>query len=522
MHAFLGRILYGTAHADTRLVDPAVRQTRVFWLLAVVVLFGLRLALPFHLSESQAAYDAVTWALLAEQNWGKQALAGIIEYSPLPAVCQLVASPLQAVRFLPPPNRLVIAGAQVWVLCLVIRTTRIYFPRLVGAVVGILLFALVLLTPGADGLFSGYWFVADPFWVCAVPLAAAICHVARWERDGRLRDLIIAAIAAGILVFGGLAGMLFAANITLVLVLRGRRHRDEPPVPALLVLMPLLYAALLFFLFNHLVMGDVFFAFRRLGEFFQAAQFWTSAARGARLVWLGLAVCLPLVALLIRPISLTARLSWHLAAASALCHLMQHGGRIFIGGAFVLATVGLLPILLQIASVPTSPQPLRRCLPAAVGLLLGCGMLVFRKDALDLEDFSDPGAPSRREIVALVDSRWQDSRILVYGLRPAVLYSRPDNNRELPGRRFVCRLDFNPYVLHEHMEHEQLHLLVPPDSGRYYPQHHRIFSEVHGEGVPDWLLLEAVWPSRRDRHGGQWQLWRCIRRQSTMQDSPRP
>ncbi len=58
-------------------------------------------------------------------------------------------------------------------------------------------------------------------------------------------------------------------------------------------------------------------------------------------------------------------------------------------------------------------------------------------------------------------------------------------------------------MLRKRIEEEQLHLLIPPDNGRYYPRNHPIFSEIHRYGR-DWLFLEELWPSG-------WQLWRCIR-----------
>ena len=134
---------------------------------------------------------------------------------------------------------------------------------------------------------------------------------------------------------------------------------------------------------------------------------------------------------------------------------------------------------------------------AAVALALPAAFLGFadsRANAL----FSESGSPpAAEEMISLIDQHWQGSRILLYDLRSAALYSRHDSER------FVASLDYNPYVFDEITGVEQMHLLVPPNNGRFYGSRHDLLARAHsGEG--ERLFLEEVWP-------GDWQLWRCVR-----------
>jgi hypothetical protein len=104
-----------------------------------------------------------------------------------------------------------------------------------------------------------------------------------------------------------------------------------------------------------------------------------------------------------------------------------------------------------------------------------------------------------------VDERWQDSRILVYDLRAALIYNHADPES------FPARIDYGPgrlkfeyYVADPAMlGREQFHFLLPPDNGSFYapadPQMAAIHREAHVA-----LMLEQPLAS-------DWQLWRVIR-----------
>ena len=325
-----------------------------------------------------------------------------------------------------------------------------------------------------------------------------------------IRDIVFTSLYCGVLVFCGLAGIAFAGTILILLIVRGRIPKGKWRGIVLLLIMPFLYALLLLFLFNYLVMGDVLFALRRLGAYLGPDRFWSAIHREARVFCLVGVLIAAALGMILPGLKLRDRLAWQLAGAVGLCHAMQHGGDLFIGGAYLLAGFAILPTLLSVAALPREKKFIQRAIPAGIGLLLIAGVVPLRQDTLKPETYQDSGAPSREELISYVDQQWKDSRILVYGLRPAVMYARVSPEDSELGKRFVARVDFNPNVLMEDIQAEQFHLLVPPDNGRYYPRQHKIFKQVHQDSIPEWLMLEKTWVSKRGG-GGYWELWRCIR-----------
>jgi hypothetical protein len=104
-------------------------------------------------------------------------------------------------------------------------------------------------------------------------------------------------------------------------------------------------------------------------------------------------------------------------------------------------------------------------------------------------------APASTELTDIVDARWQDSRIYVTGIRANCLYPDPAQHRFLP------LVDERIGAIFEHAKVEQLHVLIPPNDGRFY-RPSSAFARYHAQGHPA-LLLEKEWPSG-------WQLWRCV------------
>ena len=103
-------------------------------------------------------------------------------------------------------------------------------------------------------------------------------------------------------------------------------------------------------------------------------------------------------------------------------------------------------------------------------------------------------APSREELIEFIDKYWPDSRILVCGSRLPALYQDPGE------KRFVAKLFFSEEDFIRQAQEEQLHILIPPPDGRFFPTHRSTLADIHKNGR-DWLFLEKVFPNN-------WQLWR--------------
>ncbi|MBP5640121.1 MAG: hypothetical protein J6X55_11625 [Victivallales bacterium] len=112
----------------------------------------------------------------------------------------------------------------------------------------------------------------------------------------------------------------------------------------------------------------------------------------------------------------------------------------------------------------------------------------------DIFDYQD--APSRERLADLADSHWSGSRIVIVGKRLVnVVY--PDEEQT----RFRPMEQFSPEEFVALAKYEQLNLLVPPDDGRFYESDSPL-TEIHANGAP-YLFLLAKLP-------GDWQLWCSI------------
>ena len=508
---WIERLWFGQ-EADLRWPGQVARGRAWVGALVVLALFVGRLFLPFYpgASDSRLVYEGIVWALQNHHNWGKQALVGALDYPPLPGVALLFLSPLDTLRHatgwhLPAAATVLVAAAQVWTLVLVVRAVRALIPLRGATVLGVLLFLVLCFSPPvayADRPTAFYLLVADPFWVCLVPMAGVFLHLVRWEQGDALYDLTMAALYAGLLVFCGLTGIIFAVSALFLMAAHGSQA-DRPRPSGWLVFMPFVYAGLLHLLFNALIMGDALFAWRHVAAHFAWPAAWEALVTNARLVPLLVVVLLFGVSLLWRRLPLHLRLGWHCMLAAAACHALQQAGGLFLGGAWLFTGFALLPILLFFVNLPRC-RNWRLALPLIpLSLAFIPVALMLRLDSLRGEDFT-VARPGREELTDYVDHYWKDSRILVYGLRLAVLYAWTAADADQDRQRFVARLDFNENVLREDIEKEQLHLLLPPDDGVYYPRRDRMFDRLRHHPVPGWLLLEEVWP-------GGWELWRCVR-----------
>jgi hypothetical protein len=494
------RIWYGTLRARPGEARSARRLAVLLALGAVAVV--LRLALPFTEHEAMLVHEQIVWALRNQENWGRQALVAMIHYPPMPTVALMVLEALLEVArrwlpagwTLPPAAHWLVAICQVWTLAYLVRLAGLYRLRRLRYGVGLVLLAVLA---GGANLAD-----LDPYWVHLVLLASAWFHLCRWEQEPSLRDLAVVALLAGGLVFAGVPGMVCCAALLATVWAFGRREQVRASGGTALLLLPTLYALLLLPLFNLVVMGEPWFWLRHFWGLVNwprlAASLGTTSLPVA-LTTLGVAgLAVALAAM--RDVPLYSRTACHLTLGLGVVALLRAGGEVFVGGEALLvggAQVGLLLVFL--AHQEGRPRGVAWTLAVLgiCGACLGAGTL-YRVSAAGAENFraaSNP--PPIAEIVELVDRYWERSRIKVYDLRTAALYA------QAAPTRLVVRLDYRAEELDRERREEQLHLLLPPNNGRFYSRYRGALLDMHEQGRR-WLLLEREWPSG-------WQLLRCIR-----------
>jgi hypothetical protein len=479
------------------------RRTRwVPWLILFAAVVAARLLLPFRDSDTLLVHQAIVDSLLSGHNWGRQALVAALEYPLLPTLGLLAARVLFGAGIAP---LFLVALAQSLAVCYLLRL-RPTLPR--RWALGVLLVVLGTCLPDVRAALTAL----DPNWVAAVPFCAAVFHLSRWFREHGIRDAVLCAVNAGLLVFCGMGGGVVGLALALVLAGAARKASSGAGVASqglgVLVWAPLLYCLSLWFLWNWLILGDLLFCVKHLWSAL------TSVSAGAFLKAGGWAL-------------LTApAVAW----AGALFALSSAAGRDrrAVAGMIVLCTAaaaaraactaaGLLPGAATLLAVCAGVAALARVpvadatelAPALLGrrwlrfALLGVGLLILAADMAWMP-VPDPvaeasfvtGAPPPLEITRLIDRDWPRSRTTVYGVRLPALYHDP---QEL---RFVARMDYQQGLFIEQAQHEVMHLLLPPPDGRFYPRGNNAFSGMHRSGTPA-LLLEKQWDSG-------WQLWRCV------------
>lgn len=506
------RIWYGDSPPPPEGPHPWGPRLAIAALFAALV--ALRLALPFAPTDSLFVYDKIAWAILHQENWGKQALVGVIEYPPLPTVCLLLFSPLQRLGE-NLPGHLLIAVAQVWSLFYLARTVLLFLPWRIMAFMAIFLLPLpvigslipVPLAPwvALDPEVLGRLWDADPFWIEVVLLCSVLFHACRWERHQSMRDLVVIALNCGLLVFCGLPGLLFALAIVAAVWLHVRNPLLRSQGGEALLLMPLAYTAILYPLFNWLIMGDWLFFLRRLRPWFESQTcFGNLTELGLpTLALIGLGGLALTVGVVLPRVPLYLRMACLLTLALLATALTRIGGECFIGGEFLASGfIGVLVAvyaLFGLSGLDRSLSPLSRVVMLPVSLLLLLTVSQLRHDANRRESFRTDSPPAANRLLAQVDRHWAQSRLLLYDLRSAALYC----DQSPP--RFVANLDFNAAIFRELREKEQMHLLVPPNNGLFYSPHDPVLAYFHQRGYEDErLFLEESWRSG-------WQLWRCIR-----------
>jgi hypothetical protein len=468
------------------------------WIVAMVVLafVGLRFLLPLVDTDVQTVYDRIVWALTEQENWGKQALVGALDYPPLPALVLLVFSPLGDIG-----PRLVLAICQIWTLCYLYRTVHLYGGARRWPV-------LLLLLVAAFGRAAPA--AMDPHWVLFVLFGSIYYHLCRWELRGALRDLVVIAICCSLLALGGITGLATGAAVLATIWIHSPPSTVRRRGVAPLLFAPVVYVAVLCPLINLLIMGDALFFADRI---WQLAKGNAIAPTAAHLAFGAAAVGLLLIGNLVRLGTLRTHLLVNLVGATLAVALFGDIGQLYVGAEhllFAFSAIALIHVIGQARpcaaerSPEAGPEIQRRHLgPILAAAVLVPAALVFRPAARERAQFVE-APPSTTELVTMIDgSLWEDSRVIILDLRSAAIYAGTSHNRFLP------RLDFHEAVLRDQLAAEQLHLLVPPNNGKFYGRRSSVLAQIHERGeVEDWLFLEKEWPSG-------WQLWRCVRPRPT-------
>ncbi len=470
------------------------RTWLVFFLLAVLV----RVLLPGGTSDTTLVHAKIVESLMAGHNWGRQALVGACEYPLLPTLSLLLASVLG--RPLAVDGvRLLTAVAQVWTLCYLAR-----FPRTLRAryCTGISLGVAMLFPEVREAMWT-----LDPNWVTLVAAASAVYHAERWLDGGLLRDGIVGAIACGLLALAGIVPALFAATTLWAMCSicspgGSPGDRDREGV-SLLIWAPFLYGVFLWLLWNWLLLDNMLFGLSGLWHWFTSSGGWETAARFGHEI---MGSSRPLLAL-----SGVLLLCWSVTRSRFVAYLLVAGavvltGRSLLQAVHVYAAGGtLLGCLLSVIGgswiaagiaenrLPWKETAVPSCLVVLTALLLAWS---FPAQSLVREASFSRGAPRRKDVTDYIDQFWPRSRVMLYGVRIPALYHDPTEER------FVASIDYHEGLFIEKALEEQLHLLVPPPDGGFFPEDGYPFADIHRWGR-SWLLLEKQWASG-------WQLWRCV------------
>ena len=266
-----------------------------------------------------------------------------------------------------------------------------------------------------------------------------------------------------------------------------------------------MYAIILHLLFNLVIMGDWLFSVKRLLPYLQSGSApLLSSWRLACVIIFGLFGLGGLFAMLKLPFFV--RFSWGIAMGCVPVFLLRRVSAVFVGGEYLFyGAVSFGLILTLFILVTKKGLNMKAALYGLVcTVMLLAGVSVLRRYSLLHESYLNVPHPSREEVAEYIDQDWVGSRVLVFGARAASLYCVTASDDPKDRERFIGNVDFNIHVVFDHMEKEQLHLLIPPDNGQFYPQGNNFFSELYRNEEPDWLHLETVMDG--------WQLWRCVRK----------
>ncbi|MBQ7651627.1 MAG: hypothetical protein IJS15_11755 [Victivallales bacterium] len=478
------------------------------------------------LSDGTLAHSTIVNALQAGNNWGRQALVGNTDYPALQTLMLLVSDTLcnvfslvkvtlSPVMLLASLSFAVMLAYFIRILLLVGRPQFIPIPLLAAFLIPVSRISLKSATPDL---------------IVMMFLSAVTYHIIAWSRSKSIRSMVMAAAYNGILCLCGVPCAIAAIATAIVFYIAVRKNLAEngPPCDGIRSRLwsTAAYCLALWFLWNWLVMDNAFFG---LSDIFMRLR---CAPKTIHLVWSSSPLTLTALVFIAPLIILCMKTDCGTAAKCVLAQVIV----LIVSSSFAkglkLAQTGILPMAvfaimatftLCAASEFRHKVPRTCCILAlalcvffscraqrmsrrlreasgedivwrghnASGALLGINW----KESLDVALFNpDQQRPTAEEITEYIDNFWPMSRVMLYGLRLPICY--PDTAE----KRFVARLDYQESDLLRQAQDEQLHILVPPLDGIFYPAKGHPLADIHENGRP-WLLLERTWQ-------GGWQLWR--------------
>jgi len=472
----------------------SIRNWNVFFIFIAIA--AILYLCPHKPTPAMDVHMAIVDALRAGNNWGRQALVANLDYPVLQSLALLLADAIAKCLHLNSAT-LLCAIAQAWTLAYLLRcmnSLKSWFAAPIPI-------ALAIILPFVRNSIL----TLDPNWVAAVPLSAAFYHLVLWQNDKSLRNIILTAANTGFLCLCGIAPALMAAVISIVIYLQLKKEyvRLDMPCEGMRSLLwaSFAYCALLWFVWNWLVMDDILFALRDLWN--RADTVNTEVLLKHARLWMR-PVALAIV--FVSPLSIIAKKTDMTPTAAFLLPVpFVLAASMFFSSALGIPMTAIAPllsvfilsafILLLLANFSHNVSK-----TAASIAILACAFFAFTVPSLEIANkneaikYSQP--PLREDITFYIDQFWPKSRTMLYGLALPALY--PDTTE----KRFVARLDYQENDFIAQAKNEQMHILVPPPDGRFYPQKNHPLASIHANGK-SWLLLEKQWP-------GGWQLWRAV------------
>jgi len=486
--------------------SPTEKQhTTKTWFLIFMAFFIIRLILPGKTSDSMIIHQQIAEALLAGQNWGRQALVSSLNYPPL---ITLVLLPCKYLSIIIPrsASHLVTAISQAWALCYFLRITNNFKKRYISLT--ILIITLFIPSIGKNLL------LISPTWIVIVPLFSILYHIIRWYQHQSLRDTIACAINAGLLIFCGVSSSLFAFLFLTIISIKLYQNKQIDSETRgginLLIWAPFIYCAILWLLWNWLIMNNIFFLFQEPIQQFKNNNIQTIIATSKNnLLCLPLILTIPAVVLAIclgklRHIPITILLPFTITIF--LQTILPTIGIQTDVSYILLFSLVPITILLPHLLLPWEPCKITliSCIMATI-LIITISNIIPQKSNKN-ETLSQLNVPSTQEIIQCIDQTdsnnkltWKGSRIVIPGIKAAVLFPDPQE------KRFIHVIDFQSKQFFQQRSKksgEVLHLLIPPNNGKFYSLNSGELYDIHENSHP-LLNLEKQWKSG-------WQLWRCV------------
>ena len=455
-------------HSETE--RPPVITPPFFWYACFIILAIARIQLGGTPCLQLSIHQSIVDSILAGNDWGRQALIGNLDNPFLPTVALLTVNVICRV-FGGNPAVLLCSISQAIIMAFFLRMTFVRSKWLLA-------FFMIVLVPIVPFL-RNLLFTLDPNWFSAVPAVAAVYYLIRWQELKNLRDLLIVAIFIGLLAFAGPGAILIAISFIAVMAEQYRLKnngswQDHRGIRTILW-GPLLYCIAIWLLWNSLIFNDIFFTLAILS--INSSHKWTAR-------------CLLPACFIIPAVA-------------------------FISARFGIGPAGLGPLTFGLflstvsiaffAFIPAKHTRIATYVAAACTIVVAC-LFSDLKQTYEVSENPEnhqekanlpteaADAPQAQEILDFIDRYWPDSRIILVGSRLPAIYPDPE------AKRFVSKINFNEKDFREQAKEEQLHILIPPPDGRFYPIQNSILADIHKNGR-DWLFLEKVFPNN-------WQLWR--------------